>query len=55
MEALVEALKGVITVETLFTNLTALVPVIGGLIGFAFIYRIIRKVIKKASNGKAGI
>lgn len=55
MEALVTALKNILTTDAMFANLTALVPVIGGVLLFAFTYRIVRKMISKASKGKAGI
>ena len=55
MEGLVTALKSVLTTDAMFTNLTALIPVIGGVLLFAFTYRIVRKMISKASKGKAGI
>ena len=55
MEGLVTALKTVLTTDAMFANLTALVPVIGGVLLFAFTYRIVRKMISKASKGKAGI
>lgn len=55
MEALVTALKSILTVEAFTTTLTELVPVIGGVIVFAFTYRIVRKLIKGASKAKANI
>lgn len=55
MEALVTALKSVLTTDAMFANLTALIPVIGGVLVFSFTYRIVRKMISKASKGKAGI
>lgn len=55
MEALVTALKGILTTEAFMTNLTALVPVIGGVLIFAFTYRLVRKLIKGAQRGKANI
>lgn len=55
MEALVTALKTVLTTDAMFANLTSLIPVIGGVLLFAFTYRIVRKMISKASRGKAGI
>lgn len=55
MEALVTALKTILTTDAMFANLTALIPVIGGILLFAFTYRIVRKMITKASTGKAGI
>lgn len=55
MEQLVTALKGILTTDAMFTNLTSLIPVIGGVLIFAFTYRIVRKIITKAQRGKAGI
>lgn len=55
MEALVTALQQVISADALLTTLTDFIPVIGGLIAFAFIYRVLRKVVKGASKGKASI
>lgn len=55
MEGLVTALKSVLTTDAMFTNLSALIPVVGGVLIFAFTYRIVRKIISKASKGKAGI
>lgn len=55
MEQLVSALQGILTTDAMFTNLTLLIPVIGGVLIFAFTYRIVRKIISKAQRGKAGI
>lgn len=55
MEGLVTALKTILTTDAMFANLTSLIPVIGGILLFAFTYRIVRKMITKASTGKAGI
>lgn len=55
MEALVTALKAAISSEQMFTNLTALIPVIGGIILFAFTYNIVKKMITGASKGKARV
>lgn len=55
MGALVTALTSIISTDAFLTNLTALLPAIGGLIVFAFTYRIIRHVIKGASKGSARI
>lgn len=55
MSQLVTALTSIISTDAFLTNLTALLPAIGGLIVFAFTYRIIRHVIKGASKGKASI
>ena len=41
--------------DAMFTNLGALIPVVGGVLIFAFTYRIIRRIIGKGQNGKAGI
>lgn len=55
MAALVSALQGILTTDSFMANLTALVPVIGGVLIFAFTYRIVRKLIKGAQKGKANI
>ena len=55
MEAVVTALKSILTTNAMFENLAALIPVIGGVLIFAFTYRIIRKVVKGAAKGKANI
>lgn len=55
MEQLVSALQGILTTDAMFTNLTLLVPVLGGVLIFSFTYRIVRKIISKAQRGKAGI
>lgn len=55
MEGLVSALKTILTTDAMFTNLSALIPVVGGVLIFAFTYRIVKKIISKASRGKAGI
>lgn len=55
MEALVNALKGILTTDSFMANLTELVPVIGGVLIFAFTYRLVRKLIKGAQKGKANI
>lgn len=55
MSGLVTALEGILTTDAMFTNLTLLVPVLGGVLIFAFTYRIVRKIISKAQRGKAGI
>ena len=55
MEALVTALQTILTTDNFFANLTALVPVIGGVLIFAFSYRMVRKIIKGAQRGKANI
>lgn len=55
MENLVTALQSVLTTDAMFTNLTSLIPVIGGVLVFAFTYRIVKRIISKAQRGKAGI
>ena len=55
MSSLVTALSGILTTDSFFANLTALVPVIGGVLIFAFTYRLVKKIIKGASRGKANI
>lgn len=55
MEALVTALKSILTTDAFMSNLTALIPVIGGVLIFAFTYRLVRKLIKGSSKGKANI
>ena len=55
MESVVTALQGILTTNSMFTNLAALIPVVGGVLIFAFTYRLVRRLINKASKGKAGI
>lgn len=55
MEAVVTALKSILTTDAMFTNLSALIPVVGGVLIFAFTYRIVRRIVSKAQRGKAGI
>lgn len=55
MSAVVTALQSILTTDAMFTNLAALIPVVGGVLIFAFTYRIIRKIIKGAQGGKAKI
>lgn len=55
MSGLVTALQGVLNADQMFTNLTSLIPVVGGVLIFAFTYRIIRRMISGASKGKARI
>ena len=55
MADLVTALQGILSSSTMFTNLTALIPVVGGVLVFAFTYRIVRKMISGASKGKSRI
>lgn len=55
MTGVVTALKDILTTDAMFTNLAALIPVIGGCLIFAFTYRIIKRVVKGAQGGKARI
>lgn len=55
MEALVTALKNILTTDAFMANLTSLVPVIGGVLIFAFTYRLVRKIVRAAQYGKANI
>lgn len=55
MSDVVTALQSAITTDAMFTNLAALIPVVGGVLIFAFTYRIVRKVVSGASKGKAKI
>lgn len=55
MSAVVTALTSILTTDAMFTNLAALIPVVGGVLIFAFTYRIIRRIVRGANNGKAKI
>lgn len=55
MSEVVTALQGILTTNAMFTNLAALIPVVGGVLIFAFTYRIIRRIVSKAQKGKAGV
>lgn len=55
MEGLATALQGILTTDKFFGNLTTLVPVIGGVLIFAFTYRIVRRIISGAQKGKAKV
>lgn len=55
MEGLVTALQGILTTDAFMGALTSLVPVVGGVLLFAFVYRIIRRMIKGTAKGKANI
>ena len=48
MQAVVTALTSILTTDAMFTNLAALIPVVGGVLIFAFTYRIIVRIIKGA-------
>lgn len=55
MSAVVTALQSILTTDAMFTNLALLIPVIGGVLIFAFTYRIIRRMIGGTQKGKARI
>ncbi len=55
MSGVVSALQSILTTDAMFTNLAALIPVVGGVLIFAFTYRIIRRIVSKGQKGKAAI
>lgn len=55
MSAVVTALTSILTTDAMFTNLAALIPVVGGILIFAFTYRIIKRMITGAQKGKARV
>ena len=55
MSALVTALEGILTTDSFMANFTALVPVIGGVLIFAFTYRVVKRIISGAQKGKARV
>lgn len=55
MSALVTALQSVLTTDAMFTNLSSLIPVVGGVLIFSFTYRIVRRIVSGASKGKTKV
>lgn len=55
MSSVVTALTSILTTDAMFTNLASLISVVGGVLIFAFTYRIVRKIVKGAAKGKANI
>lgn len=55
MESVVNALKSILTTDAMFTNLGLLIPVVGGVLIFAFTYRIIRRIVSGANKGRAKV
>lgn len=55
MSGVVTALQGILTTDAMFANLASLISVVGGVLVFAFTYRIIRRIVGGASKGKARI
>ena len=49
------ALQTAISTDTMFSNLATFIPVIGGVLVFAFTYRIVRRIVSGAGKGKAKI
>lgn len=54
-DSVVSALKTAITTDVMFENLSKFIPVIGGVIIFAFTYRIVKKIVGGAQKGKARV
>ena len=54
-DSVVTALKTAITTDVMFEYLAKFIPVIGGVIIFAFTYRIVRKIVGGAQKGKAKV
>lgn len=55
MSGLVTALQSILTTDAFMGALTSLIPVVGGVLLFAFVYRIVRRLIKGTAKGKANI
>lgn len=55
MSSLVTALQGILTTDSFMANFTTLIPVIGGVLVFAFTYRLVRRIIGGAQKGKARV
>lgn len=55
MSSVVTALQSILTTDAMFTNLAALIPVVGGVLIFAFTYRIIKRIVGGAQKAKAKI
>ena len=55
MANLVTALQGILTTDAFMGAITALIPVVGGVLLFSFTWRVVRKIVKGAAKGKANI
>lgn len=55
MESIVSQLKTGISSAGLFGTVAEIIPFVIIMIGFAFGYKVLRKTVKNASKGKAGI
>lgn len=53
MKGIVSQLTSTVTAEALFGTVSEIFPFICIMIGFAFGYKVLRKVVKGASKGKA--
>lgn len=51
----VTALQSILTTDAMFTHLAGLIPVVGGVLIFAFTYRIIRRIVSGAGKAKPKI
>lgn len=51
--ALVTALQSALSGDTLLAALTPYISVLGGVIVFAFVYRVLRRMVRKTPQGKA--
>lgn len=54
-ESVATALSTAISTNTMFANLATFIPVVGGVLVFAFTYRIVRRIVSGAGKGKAKI
>lgn len=54
-QAIVDTLQEQITSANLFGTVAQIIPFVCVMVGFAFGYRVLRKVIKGASRGKSNV
>lgn len=53
LSGLVTALTSVLSTDTIVANLALIIPVLAGVIGFTFIWRVIRRMVQGfGNNGK---
>ena len=53
LSSLVTALTSVLSTDTIVANLALIIPVLAGVIGFTFIWRVIRRMVQGfGNNGK---
>ena len=50
IENVQSALQSALNTESMFANLSVLIPVVGGVLIFAFTYRIIRRIVSGANK-----